>query len=283
MSDGFNYNTINRPIPAGEESVFNITGSYVLVVEATHSDFKFRVDGGTENYWAVGIMIGGATTPLPFKKITIVNKGAPLNITMVHGDGPVRDGRMSLSGGTLQVAFDGTQHIAFDGTQAVAVQNFPATQPVSLPGTQNVKFTTPQSVKFTSAQEVTFANIARLEDSFTKLTEIVAKLSSQSGLLSLGWVDLTGASYATASGVKVSLATAAQNINGVSIHRFNGENRNNSWFSVLLYDGKPLTNRSHGDLSTDQVVQNLFLPAGKKVEIESSQSSRPAHVWYEVH
>ncbi len=274
MSASFNYNTITRPILAGRSENFDITGTYVQVMEASHSDFTVRIDHGAENFYGVGIMIGDAVQPLPFKTITIVNYGADLDITIAHGSGPLRDGRVSFPGGNLAVVFDGTQD--------VNVLNLPATQPVSLPGTQNVKFTTPQSVKFTSAQEVTFANIARLEDSHNKLVEIVAKLSSPSGLLSRGFTDLTGASYATCAGNTVILATAVANTNGVKIHRFAGSQKNNSYYSGLYYDAKPITLRSDDGVNSNLLVENIFLPAGKKVEIISSNSGREAYCWYEV-
>ena len=277
MSEGFNYNTINRTIPAGEESVFNITGSYVIVVEASHADFKVRLEGGAKNYWAAGIMIGGPEALLPFKQISLVNEGAPLTITMIYGTGQVRDGRVSFPGGNLPVIFDGTQPIAFDGTQSVNVLNFPATQPVSLAGTQAVAVQ-----NFPATQEVTFANIARLEDSFTKLTEIVATLASPSGRLSKGFVDLTGASYAFCANNTVVLAAAGANINGVIIHRFSGENLSATRQSALYYDGMPITNISPSDKSTSQFVENFFLPAGKEVKIVAVGPYQRGYCWYEV-
>jgi hypothetical protein len=271
MSASFNYNTITRPISAGGSENFDITGTYVQVMEASHSNFKVRIDNGAENFYGVGIMIGDAVQLLPFKTITIVNYGAELTITIGHGSGPLRDGRVSFPGGNLAVVFDGPQLINFDGSQLVKFD-----------GTQNVKFTTPQIVKLTTAQEVTFSNIARLEDSFNKLTEIVSLLATQSNNLSKGFVDLSGATFASAKNSTVTLATAAANTSGVMIHLFSGEHYTEAAYGSIFVDSEPITNISSSSGANTQQLENVFIPAGKKVELKSIATGRKATCWYEV-
>lgn len=266
------YATITSILGPEQEVKINITGKYVMVYEASHNDFKARFgDNGQLQPWAKGIVIGDREDPVPFEEMTLVNTSVDevLTITLAYGHGQIRDARTAFTGGNMPVVFE--------GTQPVNVQNFPATAPLNFDGTQPVAVQ-----NFPVTQTVSFAHIARLEDSFTKLTEIVATLASPSGRLSKGFVDLTGASYAFCDNNTVVLAAAGANINGVIIHRFSGENLSATRQSALYYDGKPITNISPSEKSTSQFVENFFLPAGKEVKIVSVGPYQRGYCWYEV-
>lgn len=149
MEAGFEYSTVTRIIPAGEESEFNVTGTYVQVVDASHDDFRMRKDRGGAQFWAKGMQIGGPQTPLPFKSVTLINDGAAdLTVTIAYGLGEFRDGRVTFAGTflpTRQLGADNFSDHADDVILALsAKQLLPANPNRSFALIQNVG---PQEVR----------------------------------------------------------------------------------------------------------------------------------------
>ena len=259
---GFSYNTATRIIEPGAESDFDVTGTYVLAVAASHTSFGIRVDGGAKQFWDVGIQIGGSSVDLPFRQISVVNDGATaLTITLAHGSGDFADRRLTFTGGALPVSFDGPQDVAQSGVWSVGVTDLPAIdfngpQDVAQSGVWNVGVTGLPAIDLNGPQDVTQSGVWNV------------------GVTGLPAIDLNGPQPVTQSGTWKDVAPNVF-LSGGNINVLPG-----NWYAVSAanLNRKRIVVSNLGTetvwLRSDNSVQGTGLPlvAGGVVEIFSTQA-----------
>jgi hypothetical protein len=97
------YGSQSRTIAAGAEERFDISGTFLRCLYASHSDFQLRIDGGAWQYFDQGLKYV-ADDGDGFGYVSIINNSAsPLDITLGYGFGDLDDDRLSLVGGNLPV------------------------------------------------------------------------------------------------------------------------------------------------------------------------------------
>ena len=226
------YATITSILAPKQEVKINITGKYVMVYEASHSDFKARFgDNGQLQPWAKGIVIGDREDPVPFEEMVLVNTSVDevLTITLAYGHGQIRDARTSLTGGDMPVIFN--------GAQPVTVESFPELQSVAFPEAQPVlvgNFPALQSVAFPEAQPVLVGNFPTIQNvqqapvsfgaethnaTYSATTEIISAASNSNGLiLRTALLVYTGSSeYHLTAGTDVLLVAGFSKIPAINI------------------------------------------------------------------
>lgn len=232
-------------IPANGQLNVPIGGEFVRCLEAT-DNFKIAVNGGAKLYFASGMEYRPPNID-GFDSFTMYNEtGTDIDVVMGWGAGDLNDNRLTASGNL---------HV------------------------QNVV-----GEKLNVDDADTQAAIASLEiavDSVTaEVTAINALLQSDIDQRQ-ALTTLAGASYAeVTTATTTTVVTAGANTNGVIIRQAMIASNNSGTTVQITVGGNSLMYTQAGYSCFS--IQNIYVPAGNAIAIQSGGVNTKALIWYEV-
>jgi predicted amino acid racemase len=95
-------------------------------------------------------------------------------------------------------------------------------------------------------------------------------------------INLANASYAESTGTSITVVSAGANTSGVHIKHaiISGYGSGNE--GELVVNGNHLLRGIDWNIGYTQSIQDVFVPAGQAITIDSGHANNAAQIWFEV-